>query len=497
MFPDMTEDDAAQQDDRASRSGSRWPRSATPSSRSRRRTAAGPTSRTARTTAASHGGTEMLRLRPGRRPRAAEDHGRSDRHQGARHRLQLRRRRHALGHDPDLRGGPVRHLRRRSVKAARDCRAAASATAMTARTITAAAGSRRRFRLDKEPNEPNRFDWVVEIDPYDPASAPVKRTALGRISHEGATIVVNKDGRVVVYHGRRRLFRIHLPLRLGQGRSIPRTAPPTGPARRGRRCRSPRFDDDGTLVWLPLVHGEGQLTAENGFRDQGEVLVKTRLAADRVGATRMDRPEGFEANPVTGRVYAVMTKNAKREPGDELNPANPRAKNAWGHILELIPPGDGQGRRPRRRRLPVGHPAPRRRSCRPGAWAPSSIPARARTAGWSPPTTSPSIPRAAHGSATDGANDFDLADGVYACDTEGEGRALTRAVLRLPVGGRGHRRLLHAGRQDPVRLGPASGRGLRDPGQADHPLAGFRRQACRRGLPSWRSPTRTGCEIGA
>jgi len=90
-----------------------------------------------------------------------------------------------------------------------------------------------------------------------------------------------------------------------------------------------------------LIQGQGPLTAEQGFRDQGELLVKTRFAAAALSATRMDRPEGFTANPVTGRVYAVMTKNAKREPGDE-NAPNPRAKNTWGHILELIPPGAGK-----------------------------------------------------------------------------------------------------------------------------------------------------------
>ena len=96
-----------------------------------------------------------------------------------------------------------------------------------------------------------------------------------------------------------------------------------------------RFDDDGSGVWLPLVHGQRRLTAANGFRGQADVLVKTRFAADAVGATKMDRPEWIAVNDKTREVVVTLTNNAERGAADRpgTDAANPRANNLLGHLV--------------------------------------------------------------------------------------------------------------------------------------------------------------------
>jgi secreted PhoX family phosphatase len=289
-----------------------------------------------------------------------------------------------------------------------------------------------RFDLGVEPNEPNRFDWVVEIDPYDPAAMPVKRTALGRMAHEAATVVVNRDGHVVVYMGDDANFEyvyrfvseaVYDPADLATGRDILDAG----------TLSVARFNEDGTLDWLPLVQGGGPLTEGNGFATQADVLLKTRIAADLLGATPMDRPEDIETNPMSGRVYAVMTKNKKRA-ADKLNPVNTRPENFWGHIVEMIPPG-GTG-------AEADHAAARY------GWdllVMAGDPSDPATGAMFNPSTSENgwfvtpdnITFDAKGRifvATDGANDFGLADGIYGMDTEGPARGLPKLLFACPAG---------------------------------------------------------------
>lgn len=187
-----------------------------------------------------------------------------------------------------------------------------------------------RFAVDPaHPHEPNRFGWVVEIDPFSPESTPRKRTALGRFKHEGAFVQESRGGRAVVYMGD------------DQANEFVYKFVSAAPWRRAiARGRSPlddgtlyvaRFDENGAGRWLPLEYGRGPLTAANGFADQGDVLVKTRLAATLVGATPMDRPEWTTVDPRTGTVFVTLTNNT--EPTKVANAANPRTPNKWGHIV--------------------------------------------------------------------------------------------------------------------------------------------------------------------
>jgi len=194
-----------------------------------------------------------------------------------------------------------------------------------------------RFNVGKHPNEANRAGYVVELDPSNPDSTPKKRTALGRFKHENAELVINPDGRVVVYMGDDErgefLYRF-----VSNGKYAPGGS--TDSLLEEGTLYAAKFHDDGTGEWLELS------PEATGMASQSEVCIHTRIAASAVGATTMDRPEWVAANPNAAEVYVALTNNKNRgiKPnagGDEtpVGGPNPREANLYGQVLRWKPNG--------------------------------------------------------------------------------------------------------------------------------------------------------------
>ena len=190
-------------------------------------------------------------------------------------------------------------------------------------------------------NSFNTFGWVVEIDPFRPESKPVKRSALGRFNHEGAWPAPARAGEpIVIYSGddarNEYVFKFVSdakwdPKDLNGGTAVGAKYLDKG------KLYAAKLNDDGTGQWLELTHGKNGIDDKNTlypFADQGDVVMHCRLAADFMGATKMDRPEWGGVNPLNNEVYMTMTNNSQRD-GEKmpLNAANPRKGNTNGHII--------------------------------------------------------------------------------------------------------------------------------------------------------------------
>lgn len=288
-----------------------------------------------------------------------------------------------------------------------------------------------RFDISKEPNEPNRFGWIVEVDPYDPASMPKKHTALGRFKHEAATTVINGDNRLVVYTGDDERFE-YVYKYVSSGTFDPAAGRANSTLLDDGTLYVAKLDADGNVTWLPLTFGEGPLTEANGFKNQADVLIEARRAGDLLEATKMDRPEDIEASDKTGKVYVVLTKNDKRK-AEQVDAANAREKNIWGHIVEMVPPmKDGRADHAADRFtwnafIQAGNPKdPEAKAIYGG---------EVSDAGWF--ANPDNIAFDASGRlwiSTDGFPDHGVHDGLWVTETEGEGRAVTRHFLGCPRG---------------------------------------------------------------
>ena len=189
-----------------------------------------------------------------------------------------------------------------------------------------------RFNIDKEPNESNKFGYIVEVDPFNPDATPIKHTALGRFRHEGAETTVASDGRLVIYSGDDNRFDYQYKWVSADAVTEENSVFGSSLLSEGTLYVA-RFDDDGTITWLPLLHGYGPLTEENGFASQADIAIDTRLAADLLGATPMDRPEDAQPRG-DGTAYIMLTNNSRRE-ADQVDAANPRPESRFGHIIEI------------------------------------------------------------------------------------------------------------------------------------------------------------------
>jgi secreted PhoX family phosphatase len=287
-----------------------------------------------------------------------------------------------------------------------------------------------RFNVDKESNEPNRFGWIVEIDPFDVASTPVKHTALGRFRHEGAEVVVSRNGQVVVYSGDDAQFDYVY-------RFVSNNRIREGDKAHNMRLLSEgtlsvaRYNEDGTVTWLPLVFGEGPLTPANGFSSQADVVIDARLAADLLKATPMDRPEDVQPHPSSGKVIVIFTNNERRRP-EQVDKANPRPENNFGHIIEMTAPDGDHTAGTYRWDMLVKCGDPRIADV--GAlWHPDTS-----ENGWFASPDNAAID--AEGRlwiATDQGTNWSRtqhADGLYALETAGDARGLSRLFFRVPVG---------------------------------------------------------------
>jgi len=192
-----------------------------------------------------------------------------------------------------------------------------------------------RFDISKNPNEPNRLGYIVEIDPMDPTSTPKKRTALGRIKHENADVVLAADGRVVVYMGDDErgeyLYKFVSDGKYSAGRN-------NADLLDAGTIYVAKFNDDGKGEWVALT------PATTGMASQAEICIHTRMAASAVGATTMDRPEWVASNPTRVEGYCALTNNKNRgvkpNAGGDATPVNgpnPREKNLFGQVVRWRP----------------------------------------------------------------------------------------------------------------------------------------------------------------
>ncbi|MCH7309070.1 PhoX family phosphatase [Acinetobacter sp. NIPH 1852] len=203
-------------------------------------------------------------------------------------------------------------------------------------------------------NAPNTFGWMVEIDPFDNRQAPVKRTALGRFAHEDCRTSRVIEGENLAFYMGDDSRGEYIYKFVSDAKWDPKDI--NGGYRAGDKYMNAgkfyvaKFNADGTGQWIELSYGKNGLNESNTaypFKSQADVVTFARLAADAVGATKMDRPEWCAVNPVNGEVYVTLTNNSNRGSSYPTDAANPRSYedlynneklqkgNVNGHIIRF------------------------------------------------------------------------------------------------------------------------------------------------------------------
>ena len=227
---------------------------------------------------------------------------------------------------------------------------------INARTGSSADGS------DDYRNEMNGMGYIVEVDAYDKTKKARKRTALGRFAHESAAFLKPVAGKpLAVYMGddsrNEYIYRYTSAANWDAADAAPANRLAAGDKYLDNgKLYVAKFNADGTGQWIELSITNPAVASYAGysFANQADVLVNARLAADAVGATKMDRPEWCAVSPTTDEVYFTLTNNSNRRvdaSGSSQTPldaANPRAYsdlrgtsttaqqgNVNGHILRL------------------------------------------------------------------------------------------------------------------------------------------------------------------
>ncbi|WP_343568592.1 PhoX family phosphatase [Acinetobacter sp.] len=202
-------------------------------------------------------------------------------------------------------------------------------------------------------NGPNTFGWMVEIDPFDNRQNPVKRTSLGRFAHEDSACRAVAGQPIAFYMGddsRGEYIYKFVSTAVWDTKDINGGYAAGDKYMNSGKLYVAKFNNDGSGQWIELAYGKNGLNESNStypFKSQADVVTFARLAADSVGATKMDRPEWATVNPINGEIYVTLTNNSNRGkdyPTDAANPRNytdlyagtkEQKGNVNGHIIRF------------------------------------------------------------------------------------------------------------------------------------------------------------------